>query len=247
MVPPLKADSADAHRADPASFETAAPDAEQWDVPDGWHVTWPDPPSARDERIQHMLGLFAAGCAFALASSLVLWLWGTRDSRDLAPNRNLGTFADADPDADPATPAAVLPPGLPGAAGAGSGTTDEGGALAPKRLPGSQPGESSGSVDTRRPQSGRRTSGLLVVSEPPGARVTINGVGYGATPARIAYPPAGVKRIRVTLDGFETEERYFGPESSLTAATLRVVMHERLSKRYRTANVSTVGAGGQRR
>jgi hypothetical protein len=48
---------------------------------------------------------------------------------------------------------------------------------------------------------------LVVLTEPDGARVTINGVGYGTTPLTIPYLPPGAKRVRVTKTGYETEER----------------------------------------
>jgi hypothetical protein len=48
---------------------------------------------------------------------------------------------------------------------------------------------------------------LVVNSDPQGARVTVDGIGWGTTPVTIRYLPAGDKRIRVTLDGYVTEER----------------------------------------
>ena len=47
---------------------------------------------------------------------------------------------------------------------------------------------------------------LVIVSTPPGARVTIDGIGWGTTPVRIRYLPPGVKRIRVTKDGYSAED-----------------------------------------
>ena len=48
---------------------------------------------------------------------------------------------------------------------------------------------------------------LIVITQPPGARVTINGIGWGDTPATIRHLPPGEKRIRVSLDGYEAAER----------------------------------------
>lgn len=48
---------------------------------------------------------------------------------------------------------------------------------------------------------------LVVTSEPPGARVTVNGIGWGETPITIRHLPAGPKRIRVTKDGYVAAER----------------------------------------
>ena len=48
---------------------------------------------------------------------------------------------------------------------------------------------------------------LVVRTEPEGARVTVNGIGWGIAPVTIRYLPAGDKRIRVTKVGYVTEER----------------------------------------
>jgi hypothetical protein len=46
-----------------------------------------------------------------------------------------------------------------------------------------------------------------VTTQPPGARVTVNGIAWGLTPVTIRYLPSGDKRIRVSLPGYETEDR----------------------------------------
>jgi transcriptional regulator with XRE-family HTH domain len=48
---------------------------------------------------------------------------------------------------------------------------------------------------------------LVVSTQPEGARVTVNGIGWGTAPVTIRYLPAGPKRIRVTREGYATEER----------------------------------------
>jgi cytoskeletal protein RodZ len=57
-----------------------------------------------------------------------------------------------------------------------------------------------------RPTGGSFTE-LVVTTEPAGARVTVNGVGWGIAPVTIRYLPPGVKRIRITKEGYATEER----------------------------------------
>ena len=47
---------------------------------------------------------------------------------------------------------------------------------------------------------------LIVTTEPAGARVTVNGVGWGVAPVTIRHLSAGTKRVRITLDGFVSEE-----------------------------------------
>ena len=70
--------------------------------------------------------------------------------------------------------------------------------------------------------------GVLVVnSDPPGARVTVNGIGWGRTPVRIQQLTPGEKRVRITGDGYAAEERVMSltadqPTSQLTV-TLRPI------------------------
>jgi hypothetical protein len=48
---------------------------------------------------------------------------------------------------------------------------------------------------------------LVVTTQPAGAQVTVNGIGWGLAPVTIRYLPAGDKRIRVSKEGYTTEER----------------------------------------
>jgi cytoskeletal protein RodZ len=48
---------------------------------------------------------------------------------------------------------------------------------------------------------------LEIVSEPAGARVTIDGIGWGVTPVTIRFLPPGTKHLRLTRDGFAAVER----------------------------------------
>jgi cytoskeletal protein RodZ len=48
---------------------------------------------------------------------------------------------------------------------------------------------------------------LLITSEPAGARVTVDGIGRGVTPVTIRHLPPGTRHIRVTKDGYQSEER----------------------------------------
>jgi len=45
------------------------------------------------------------------------------------------------------------------------------------------------------------------LTQPPGASVTVNGVGWGTAPVTIRYLPPGEKRIRVSRDGYPAAER----------------------------------------
>jgi cytoskeletal protein RodZ len=48
---------------------------------------------------------------------------------------------------------------------------------------------------------------LLITSEPAGARVTIDGIGWGSTPVTIRHLTAGTKHVRITKEGYQSEER----------------------------------------
>jgi hypothetical protein len=48
---------------------------------------------------------------------------------------------------------------------------------------------------------------LVITTEPAGARVTVNGIGWGTTPVSISHLPSGVQRVRVVKDQFKSEER----------------------------------------
>jgi len=48
---------------------------------------------------------------------------------------------------------------------------------------------------------------LLVTTDPEGARVTVDGIGWGVTPITIRHLSMGAKRVRVTKDGYAVEDR----------------------------------------
>jgi cytoskeletal protein RodZ len=50
-------------------------------------------------------------------------------------------------------------------------------------------------------------SEIVVSTEPPGAHVTVNGIGWGVSPVTIRHLPPGAKRIRATKEGFAAAER----------------------------------------
>ena len=48
---------------------------------------------------------------------------------------------------------------------------------------------------------------LVVTSIPEGARVTVNGIGWGTTPLSILHLPSGIQRVRLVKEQFRSEER----------------------------------------
>lgn len=65
---------------------------------------------------------------------------------------------------------------------------------------------------------------LIVNSDPPGARVTVNGIGYGSTPATIHHLTSGDKRIRITGNGFTAEERVIRLSAERPTSELTVTL-----------------------
>ena len=48
---------------------------------------------------------------------------------------------------------------------------------------------------------------LVVTTQPEGARVTVNGIGWGTSPVTIRYLTTGDKRIRVSKEGYVAKEQ----------------------------------------
>jgi PEGA domain len=64
------------------------------------------------------------------------------------------------------------------------------------------------STETAEPRrSADSITELVVTTEPAGARVTVNGIAWGVSPVTIPRLPPGDKRIRVTKEGYDSQER----------------------------------------
>jgi hypothetical protein len=46
-----------------------------------------------------------------------------------------------------------------------------------------------------------------VTSTPAGARVTINGIGWGQTPVTVPNLPLGAKTVRLSIAGYRSQQR----------------------------------------
>jgi hypothetical protein len=73
---------------------------------------------------------------------------------------------------------------------------------------------------TTAPSDGR----LVVLSDPPGANVTVNGVGWGVTPLTVRYLPFGEKRVRVTKDGYRAAEEVTWLVRDRPVVTVRIAL-----------------------
>lgn len=102
---------------------------------------------------------------------------------------------------------------------------------------------SRAATDTGQPwrRYSARDEGVLVVrSQPPGARVTINGVGWGVTPVTVRYLPLGTQRVRLVKDDHRSQERVVRLERGQARRTLNVVLQNTAPSSRATANT---GAG----
>jgi cytoskeletal protein RodZ len=68
---------------------------------------------------------------------------------------------------------------------------------------------------------------LRITSEPSGARVTIDGIGWGQTPLTVRYLEPGSKRIRVTMDGYFAQEQVAQLSSGTPTTTVRISLRRR--------------------
>lgn len=114
--------------------------------------------------------------------------------RDMPPGDLVLTSArtsldePAPPQPTPALAAAIEPPTTPAA------SIPNGDAAAPAT-----------EAEARPPAEA--VTELVVTTEPAGARVTVNGIGWGVAPVTIRYLPPGDSLIRVSKEGYAAEER----------------------------------------
>ena len=72
------------------------------------------------------------------------------------------------------------------------------------------------------PSVGAISPVLVVTSEPSGARVVVDGIGRGTTPARIEYLSLGERTVRLVHDGYVSDERSVSLTPKRPAVTLHV-------------------------
>jgi cytoskeletal protein RodZ len=125
--------------------------------------------------------------------------------------------ADTAPPAAPAVTAASAPtpeaesPAIALVAATGAVPTNSGNAEIATEPPVAQtPTATLTPVETDSLAVADATEGeLRITSEPAGALVTVNGVGWGETPVTIRYMPFGQKLIRATKPGYVSAQRIF--------------------------------------
>jgi cytoskeletal protein RodZ len=96
----------------------------------------------------------------------------------------------------------------------------------PNETPGaSTPAATSGATDDTIEKPEVVTEGeLRVQSDPDGAQVTVNGIGWGRTPVTVRYLPIGEKRVRLTKDGYVSTEQLVQISAERPVGSLRVTL-----------------------
>jgi cytoskeletal protein RodZ len=79
----------------------------------------------------------------------------------------------------------------------------------------------------RRPDPTDTEMRLVITSQPAGARVTVNGIGWGVTPVAIRYLPPGDKIVRLTKDGYVGQERSVRLGENGGASAVRLTLRPR--------------------
>lgn len=173
---------------------------------DRWRLAWRARPSLRSAWARSdRLGVVATAALTSVAVSLLtMWLWKPAKPSE-APSVAVASAANAeaqlpDPQLRSNTPEVASRPPVPVAA--------------PRAIV---------SAPTAPPSP---VSPLVIATEPAGARVTINGVGWGTTPLTIRHLPPGAKRIRVTRSGYQSEERVVDLGAGRPSTTLRITLRE---------------------
>ena len=167
----------------------------------------PAPPASTESRHPLAATLVVVGIAWAL---LVIWQGWTKSA---APPRAPTVTAPAAAAPAVVVPAAATPevvaPAVVGPAVVGPNFSS---ANQPSVDVG--PSFSSAEIVTATPTAtttnvapGSADNALEVTTDPPGARVMVDGIGRGTTPVTIRFLTPGDKTVRVIKDGYASEER----------------------------------------
>jgi cytoskeletal protein RodZ len=114
------------------------------------------------------------------------------------------SFPATDPPPAGLTPRSAAVPAAPAPSTGGPSPAARESEQAAATAPAPQPVSTTGTT----PAGPLATEGTLVIeSAPAGARVTVNGIGWGETPLTIRHLEFGAKRIRLTLQDYVSEER----------------------------------------
>ena len=172
----------------------------------------PPEPHARAPRPAVLATLGVVGVAGVLVTVWALW---TRDSGEQSPAQPASARPAQAQDASPAATVAPAAPHVRSATGDAvpsvAGTTFN--PPSPEHASIATPVNASppDAADTAVSHTGTTVpfadAGLVVTTDPPGARVTVDGIGWGTTPVTIRFLSSGDKTLRVIKNGYVSEER----------------------------------------
>lgn len=179
---------------------------------------------------RHRQGLALGSAALMSAAVALLGVWLLGQSGPAGSEEDAAVTVSYEPleepgdnDADPAVlggPAGA-PTGMAGRAAPASHETTS----PPRKAAGgrrTEPAQAARSTPADSARPAASATGLVIITTPPGARVTVNGVGWGAAPLTLGNLTPGTKRVRVSMAGYESEERVVGADISQTKVTLRI-------------------------
>jgi len=172
----------------------------------------------------------AVGALIAIAFTL-LWSRGGGD----APAAAESTVASSEGAVEPGpAPAPLVPaprPALP-AASRPSAATAPATAAAASVIPAARTVNQQAARSTPASAAARNTAAvaaasvgqLRITSNPNGARVTINGIGWGQTPVTVRNLPLGTKTVRLTSDGYASQQRTVELSSGGASAAVHMAL-----------------------
>ena len=143
-----------------------------------------------------------------VAAAFMFWLavWGRTTAPDGSDQENTATSSQT-PSASGAVNETARPAVLESSgpapiepAAVTSPSTDPSAATTPSSDP-----SAVAPLESETPQN--PDAELIVTTEPAGARVTVDGIGWGVTPITIRHLSMGAKRVRVSKDGYVIEDR----------------------------------------
>jgi hypothetical protein len=72
-----------------------------------------------------------------------------------------------------------------------------------------------------------QSTAITVTSAPAGARVTVDGIGWGETPVTIRNLPPGQKVIRVTKEGYQSQQQTISVPDDPRSSGVRLILRTR--------------------
>jgi cytoskeletal protein RodZ len=164
------------------------------------------PPSTKPHAKPRVIPLRNIATAAAALGLLFALFWGARDGT-ATPTQTAPAAAASASAPTAATPGASTP----GSSAAASAPAAEGTSVAPSATAATTAAEPGAPAAmpalTQEEKPLLADAGLTVTSEPPGARVTVDGIAWGSTPLTIAHLALGEHRVRVTKAEFGAAER----------------------------------------